>query len=129
MKITITLESDDIKEAARTLQGLANRLDTVTAQHDKKPAKPIVEPHKKTYPPLLEPDEPTAEEIADAGSDEPLVVAEEPAEVVEAAEPEDPDKPWTKKFPNGCRVCGTKKKKPMGKGLCTTCYFSYRYKY
>lgn len=118
MKITITIESDDLKEAARTLQGLSNRLDTVTASDEKKPAKTIVEPRKpEPYPTLITQDEPEE------------AVAEEIPEEPKQKRERDPNAPWTKKFPNGCRNCGTKEKKHMGKGLCTTCYFAHRSEY
>lgn len=122
MKITITIESDDLKEAARTLQGLSNRLDTVTASDEKKPAKTIVEPRKpEPYPPLVTQDEP--EEAA--AEETPEKPAEEPSQKRE----KDPNAPWSKKFPDGCRHCGTKEKNHMGKGLCTTCYFPHRSEY
>jgi len=120
MKVTITIESTDLKEVAKLTQALSNRMAIDAPPEEKKPAKPIVEDHSEPFhstPPLLTVDRPTAEDIAGDGCDGEAVINDEP----------NPDAPWTKKYPNGCRVCGTKKKKPMGKGLCTTCYFPHRH--
>lgn len=119
MKVTITIESTDLKEVAKLTQALSNRMAIDAPPEEKKPAKPIVEAQPEPFhsaPPLLTVDRPTAEDIAGDGRDGDAVINDEP----------DPNAPWTKKYPNGCRVCGTKKKKPMGKGLCTTHYFSHR---
>jgi len=32
-------------------------------------------------------------------------------------------KGWSRKYPDGCRVCGSDKKRHMGGGLCSGCYF------
>ncbi len=120
MKITVTIESDDLKEVAALTHAISNRIESKEERDQKKePAKPIVEAPTEEFhstPPLLTVDRPTAEDVTGDGRDGDVEIKEEP----------DPNKPWTKKYPNGCRVCGTKKKKPMGKGLCTTCYFSHR---
>lgn len=128
MKITITIESSDLKEAAKTLQGLANRLDVVTGPDPKKPLQPIVQPRIKKYPPLITPDEPEAETVSLDGKDDVEPVdpdiqpVPDPEETPLEAE-QKKKKAWCRKFPDGCRNCGDNTKTHMGGGLCSTCYF------